>query len=415
MGYGSTGAEEEAPWPGRLLDVGRLRASGVRGVPFRQFILKMHSRCNLACTYCYVYHGADSGWRRRPARMPEATTRRAAERIAEHVRAHGLRRVRVELHGGEPLLAGAASLVRQTAQVRATLPADCTLVAGVQTNGTLLTESALETLAAGGIRVGLSADGGTPELNSRRVDHAGRPSWPALSRAARLLQRHPESYGGILCTVDVTASPGAVLDSLCSLRPPVLDFLLPHANWSAPPPAPVPGGGPTPYGDWLCEVFDLWWDLPRPSPRVRLFTEILGLLLGRPSGTEAVGLSPVTALVVETDGAIEQVDSLKSVYEGASGTGLDVFGNSFDEALNHPGVAARQLGLHALAEQCRRCPVVRVCGGGNYAHRYRAGEGFRNPSVYCTDLEQLIRHVAHRLDAAVTHERRVPAAPPCVS
>ncbi|WBB63167.1 FxsB family radical SAM/SPASM domain protein [Streptomyces sp. WMMC500] len=413
MDYGDTGAEE-VPWPGRLLDVGRLRATGVPAVPFRQFILKVHSRCNLSCTYCYVYHGADSSWRERPGRMPEAVTRRTAQRIAEHVRAHGLRRISLVLHGGEPLLAGAASLVRQTAMVRAALPVDCTVTAVVQTNGTLLTESALATLAADGIGVGLSADGGTPELNRHRVDHAGRPAWPALERAARLLRRHPGSYGGILCTVDVTASPAAVLDSLCSLGPPVVNFLLPHANWSAPP-APVPSRGPAPYGDWLCELFDLWWDLPRPSPRVRLFTEILGLLLGRPSGTEAVGLSPVTAVVVETDGAIEQIDSLKSVYEGAAGTGLDVFRNSFDEALNHPGVAARQLGLWALAEQCRRCPVVRVCGGGNYAHRFRAGEGFRNPSVYCADLERLIRHVAHRLDAAVADERRVPAGPPCVS
>ncbi|MFW6722398.1 FxsB family cyclophane-forming radical SAM/SPASM peptide maturase [Streptomyces sp. MAR4 CNY-716] len=414
MDYGGTGAEQEAPWPGRLLDVDLLRATGVRAVPFRQFILKVHSRCNLSCTYCYVYHGADSGWRRRPARMPEATTRRAAERIAEHVRAHGLRRIRVELHGGEPLLAGAASLVRQTAQVRAALPADCTVVAGVQTNGTLLTEPALEKLAAGGIRVGLSADGGTPGLNRHRVDHAGRPAWPALERAARLLSRHPESYAGILCTVDVTAPPAAVLDSLCALGPPVVDFLLPHANWSAPPP-PVPGRGPTPYGDWLCEVFDLWWDLPRPSPRVRLFTEVLGLLLGRPSSTEAVGLSPVTAVVVESDGAIEQIDSLKSVYEGAADTGLDVFRNSFDEALDHPGIAARQLGLRALSAQCRRCAVVEVCGGGNYAHRFRAGEGFRNPSVYCADLERLVRHVAGRLETAVTAQRKVTAGPPCVS
>ncbi|MEO3843562.1 FxsB family cyclophane-forming radical SAM/SPASM peptide maturase [Streptomyces sp. B22F1] len=413
MDYGDTGAEE-APWPGRLLDIDRLRAAGVPAVPFRQFILKVHSRCNLSCTYCYVYHGADSGWRGRPAMMPEATARRTAQRIAEHVRTHKLKRIRVELHGGEPLLAGAASLVRQTTTVRAALPAGCAVVAGVQTNGTLLTESALETLAAGGIRVGLSADGGTSELNSRRVDHAGRPAWPALERAARLLRRHPESYGGILCTVDVTASPGAVLDSLCALDPPVIDFLLPHANWSAPP-APVPGRGPTPYGDWLCEVFDLWWNLPRPSPRVRMFTEILGLLLGRPSGTESVGLSPVTALVVETDGAIEQIDSLKSVYEDAAGTGLDVFRNSFDEALNHPGIAARQLGLRALSAQCRSCAVVGVCGGGNYAHRFRAGEGFRNPSVYCADLERLIRHVAHRLAAAVAGQRKVTAGPPCVS
>ena len=77
--------------------------------------------------------------------------------------------------------------------------------------------------------------------------------------------------------------------------------------------------------------------------------------------------------------------------------GLDVFRHSFDEALRHPGVAARQAGAAALAAQCRACPLLRVCGGGHYAHRYRAGHGFRNPSVYCADLQRLIRHVAARL------------------
>jgi uncharacterized protein len=47
--------------------------------------------------------------------------------------------------------------------------------------------------------------------------------------------------------------------------------------------------------------------------------------------------------------------------------------------------------------------VVAVCGGGNYAHRYRADVGFRNPSVYCADLYRLIRHVAERIGQAGTN------------
>ncbi|MET9294772.1 FxsB family cyclophane-forming radical SAM/SPASM peptide maturase [Streptomyces sp. NPDC003077] len=371
-------------------------------VPFRQFVLKVHSRCNLACTYCYIYTSPDRSWRDRPAQVPAETVRRTAERIAEHVRAHGLTDIRIDLHGGEPLLTGPGPLLDQAAAVRAALPASCAVSFGVQTNGTLLTEEALDALAAAGFRIGISLDGGTPGLNRRRLDHAGRPSWPAVTRAVGRLVRRPGTFAGILCTIDVTADPAEVYRSLRALDPPMLDFLLPHANWASPPPPPLGDAGRTPYGDWLCAVFDLWWDEPRPGPRVRVFTEIIGLLLGRPSSSEAVGLSPVVAVVVDTDGAIEQVDSLKSTYEGAAATGLDVFRNTFDEALAHPGMAARQQGAEGLGEQCRACALVEVCGGGNYAHRYRAdGSGFRNPSVYCADLERLIRHIAARLDATV--------------
>ncbi len=407
---------EPAPWPLAVLDVAHLRRMGLPSVPLRQFTLKVHSRCNLSCSYCYIYHGSDGSWRDHPPRVAPHVMRRTAHRIAEHAVAHGLRDVRVDFHGGEPLLSGPDILLEYVTAIRAAVPAVCATPATVQTNGTLLTERVLLRLAEAGIRIGLSLDGGAPELNRRRVDHAGRPSWPAVEKAARLLARHPQSYAGLLCTIDLDQDPVVVYRSLVALGPPSLDLLLPHANWSSPPPglpvrapeaARIGSRGATPYGDWLAAVFDFWWD-SRGSvrrPRVRLFTEIIALLVGGSSATEAVGLSPTGAVVVETDGSIEQLDSLKQTYKGAVVTGLDVFRNSFDEVLDHPGFAARQLGEAALSAVCRSCPVMRVCGGGNYAHRYREGSGFRHPTVYCRDLERLIRHVAARLDAAVKAER----------
>ncbi|HEU4426773.1 MAG TPA: radical SAM protein, partial [Pilimelia sp.] len=50
-----------------------------------------------------------------------------------------------------------------------------------------------------------------------------------------------------------------------------------------------------------------------------------------------------------------------------------------------------------LCDTCLACPIHRVCGAGHYAHRYRAGEGFHNPSVYCADLRRLITHVQWRV------------------
>ncbi|MEW2351883.1 FxsB family cyclophane-forming radical SAM/SPASM peptide maturase [Streptomyces sp. NPDC006684] len=372
--------------------------------PFRQFILKTHSRCNLACRYCYLYEGPDTSWRARPATASPEVRAHTARRIGEHAAAHALPAVSLVLHGGEPLLGGAGPLAALAEQVRAAVPAGCEVHVTVQTNGTLLSEAALRTLGAAGIRVGLSLDGGRAAHNRQRVDHAGRPSFRAARGAARLLAAHPDAYAGILTVVDPLTDPVELYTSLLALGPPALDLLLPHGNWSSPPPgidaARGPDGGPTPYADWLCAVFDAWWQAPRRTTRIRLFEECLALLLGRPAATESLGLEPFTAVVVETDGAIEQVDSLKSAYEGAAATGLDVFAHSFDTALGHPGVRARQSGAAALAAECRACPLLSVCGGGHYAHRYREGGGFAHPSVYCADLKKFIRHVAVALDRA---------------
>ncbi|MFI5824833.1 FxsB family cyclophane-forming radical SAM/SPASM peptide maturase [Streptomyces rishiriensis] len=369
------------------------------GQAFRQFIVKVHGRCNLACTYCYLYAGPDRTWRSRPAAAAPEVLDRTATRIAEHARTHALPALSLVLHGGEPLLAGAGTLARFTALVRDRVPADCAVDAVVQTNATLLTPRRLAVLADAGLRIGVSLDGGLAAHNARRVDHAGRPSWPAASRGALLVaERAPQAYAGVLTVVDVTLDPVETYESLLTLRPPALNLLLPHGNWSAPP----PHWAGARHGEWLCAVFDRWWTAGRRETRIRLFEECVALLLGLPAATEALGLAPFDAVVVETDGSVEQVDSLKSAYDGAARTGLDVFRHAFDEALRHPAVAARQAGAAALADQCRSCPLLRVCGGGHYAHRYRAGHGFRNPSVYCADLQRLIRHIAARLATDTT-------------
>lgn len=378
----------------------RTDGGSVRAEPIRQFILKTHSRCNLACTYCYLYAGPDEGWRRRPRVPAPRVAERTAHRIAEHAAAHRLREVSVVLHGGEPMLAGADRLAADVERLRRTVP--CTVHAGVQTNATLLSRGRIARLRDARIRIGVSLDGGRPGHNAARTDHAGRPGWPAAAAGLRLLAATaPEAYAGVLCVVDLRHDPVEVYESLLAFAPPAIDLLLPHGNWTAPPPGlPAPPADPAPYGRWLAAVFDRWWRAKRRETRVRLFEECVALLLGVPAATERLGLQPFTAAVVETDGSIEQVDSLKSAYEGAAETGLDVFRNSFDEVLAHPGVAARQAGLAALGPACLACSLVTVCGGGHYAHRYEAGRGFRNRSVYCADLAYLIRHIGSRLAAA---------------
>src|ERR1043166_2879062 len=49
-------------WPAGL-DIRGLLEQGWRPTPFREFVLKVHSRCNLTCDYCYIYEMADQSWR----------------------------------------------------------------------------------------------------------------------------------------------------------------------------------------------------------------------------------------------------------------------------------------------------------------------------------------------------------------
>lgn len=389
-------------WPHHQLDVQALRAGGQRPTPFRDVVLKVHQRCNLACEYCYVYEMADQSWRDRPMAMKESIWQATADRAAEHADAHQLDRMRVILHGGEPLLAGQDQLRRLIGDFRRAFRGIAELDVQMQTNGMLLDQNVLDMLRGERVKIGVSLDGTAADHDRRRRYSNGLGSHAAVDRALRLLgtDRYREMFAGLLCIVDPTTDPIACYEALLAHQPPAIDLLLPHANWDNPPPRPD-GGGSTPYADWLIAIFDQWFGASQMPTRIRLFEDLLALVLGGTSRSEQVGLSPVAVVVVETDGAIEQVDSLKSAYEGACGTGLSVLRDSFDSALEHPGVVARQIGTAALSEACLSCHHKDVCGGGHYAHRYRGEAGFDNPSVYCLDMIKIISHVGSRVEAGL--------------
>ena len=223
-------------WPDTQLDIADLVSGGWRPIPFREFVLKVHQRCNLSCEYCYVYAMADQSWRNRPVVMPPLVWRAAAERIAEHARTHELGAVRVILHGGEPLLAGRERLLDIVAGLRAALPTECRLRVGLQTNAVLLDEATLTDLCGNGIEIGVSLDG-TEDGNERRRRPDGRSSYAAVQAGLRLLgdPRYRDAFAGLLCVVNPATDPVACYEALLQYAPPSVDFLLPHANWSRPP------------------------------------------------------------------------------------------------------------------------------------------------------------------------------------
>lgn len=367
--------------------------------PFRQFVIKVHSRCDLACDYCYMYESVDQSWRARPRILALDTAALIGKRVARHARAHGLDEIRYILHGGEPLLSGAHHLGAVIDELRRPLDGIAAVDLRIHTNGVLLDRDFCDLFVAQDVSVGISLDGDRAANDQHRRYADGRTSYPRVLAALALL-RQPEYrhlYAGILCTIDLANDPVAVYEALKAEEPPRIDLLLPHATWDNPPTRPLTPDARSPsttaYADWLLRIYERWTGDGRPFG-IRIFDSISSTLAGGPALTETLGLTPSDLLVIETDGDIEQVDSLKVAYEGAAATGLSVLDRELDAAALHPGVASRRRGLDGLNAQCRACPVVTTCGGGFYPHRYRSESGFKNPSVYCEDLLHLISHVA---------------------
>jgi uncharacterized protein len=148
------------------------------------------------------------------------------------------------------------------------------------------------------IRVGVSLDGDRLAHDRHRTYRSGRGSYDRVVTALGLLRRPEFSQllSGLLCTIDLANDPVATYESLLEFGPPSVDFLLPHGNWSAPPPGRSDDSAATPYAAWLTAIFDRWYSAGCRETGVRFFEEIINLVLGGRSALESIGLTPVNLI-----------------------------------------------------------------------------------------------------------------------
>jgi uncharacterized protein len=377
----------------------------VNALPVNEFILKVASRCNLDCDYCYEYHLGDDSWRRQPAVMSIETASRAADRIAEHARTHALPRILISLHGGEPMLAGAERIDAIARVLRERLEPIAPVDLAMQSNATLVDDELLRVLETQRISVGVSIDGPREANDLHRLDHAGRSSFEATLRGIQAL-RSRRLLQGILSVIDVRTDPLACFDFLASVGVEHVDFLLPHHNWTRPPYRPD-GDGPPAYGEWLARIWRAWLDGRHAWMKIRYLDQIVRGLVGAPGLFEGLGLEPTQLLVLTTDGALEGVDTLKSCGDEQQRLELSLFDVSIDAVLRHRRYLDRQRGALSLAPECQSCPELRICGGGYLPHRYAGDGAFAAPSVYCADILHLIRTM--RGDVQARARRHSPA------
>jgi len=191
-------------WP-LTLDVRGLQAAGWSPVPFREFVVKIHSRCDLACDYCYMYEMADQSWRDRPRRMSMEIAHHTATRIGEHARVHQNPSVTLIMHGGEPLLAGPELIAELVSATRSMAGSGVAVNAKVQTNAVGLDDSYLRLFRELGVQVGVSLDGGPESHDRHRRFPSGRGSHGAVAAGLNRLTRPDfrHLFSGLLCTIDL--------------------------------------------------------------------------------------------------------------------------------------------------------------------------------------------------------------------
>jgi len=361
-------------------------------------VLKVASRCNLNCSYCYMYNMGDMSYLLQPKFISDQVVDSLLTRIKNHVQAHGIEEMSIAFHGGEPLLINKdfyEKFVKKALQK----VNNTKLRFAIQTNGILLDDEWASYLTKLNILIGVSIDGNKSAHDKYRKYHSGKGSYDDAIKGFQIAKKY--GYKGVITVINVESNPEDVYLSYKEVGIEDLILLIPDHNFDQPPLGikNYYESGLTLYGDWLVKMYNLWQSDTSPQrPSMRFFKSIIGLILGYEEvGNQLIGTTQNDVLVVETDGSIEAVDPLKICGHNFTKAGMNVLTNEFDEALETPLASMYYDSHHILCEKCKRCPINNICGSGFLPHRYSTENGFNNPSVYCNDLIKIITHIQNNL------------------
>lgn len=368
--------------------------------PITTFVVKVASRCNIACTYCYMYEHADQTWRDQPPLMSQSTIKLLGERIREYVKVRKLSQVLIVAHGGEPLLVGPDNLSFFFGTLRDILESSETTVGfGIQTNGMLINPEFISLFQQYGVLAGVSLDGPKEWNDVSRIDKLGRGTYERVMKGVSKLQNaHAEQpvFGGILTVINPDVEPDELLSFIYQNKIKYFDVLLPDFNHDTFPYEKYPEGT---FGTWLIKLFDMWMDDPRYQDiEIRTFKTFLKLILGGERGYDSFGAYSGGVLVVETDGTYHLLDVLKTAFNGATKTGKSLLSDPIVDVEKHPAVIALANKKFVAPEKCLKCRLFETCGGGYLPHRYKGISGFMQESIYCPDLIMIIDHITARLE-----------------
>ena len=353
-------------------------------------LLKVASRCNINCSYCYVYNMGDDNWARQ-SKLIAPDTVAAVCAALRTLAAHQAAPFSVVLHGGEPLLLGPRRLAELLGQLRDVLPP--TYPISLQTNGILLSEPLLDCCAAHQVSVAVSLDGPAAVHDRFRLTHAGAGTFAQVMAGVARLQAHPAAgflNAGLLAVIDPASDPAEVYRFFKTVGAPSVDFLYRDGNHSKLPEGKASRQS-LEYGRWMVGLLTAYAADPDPLP-IRVLDDMLKVLLGGVASKEGLGVTDYGILIIDTDGTLMKNDTLKSTYHGADQFTLPANIRDTDllAFLASTEFASYRAMQRPLSPKCLTCPQLAVCGGGMLLHRWHEATGFANESIYCADQLHLI-------------------------
>lgn len=361
--------------------------------------------CNLQCTYCFYLEKQTLYPNRVEKVMPEATLEAYIRQYTE-AQQH-LPEIHFAWQGGEPTLAG-LEFFRKAISLQHHYACGKPVNNSLQTNGILLDDAWAEFFAEHRFLIGLSLDGPERFHDAYRRDRGGYPTFKKVMKSVALLKHYQVDFNILACVNRITAAhPDEIYPFLRAHGSGFIQFIpiVERRSRTTPPDgltlvAPEDtreadvtewSVSPRDYGNFLCEVFDLWVTRDVGKVFVQLFDVSLEAWMGFEPSLCFFRSCCGDALILEYNGDLYSCDHfvypayrLGNIHE----TPLRALARS--QAQRRFGESKRD----NLPTQCQQCPVLFACRGECPKHRFLVtSQGERGINYFCEAYKRFFNHI----------------------
>ncbi|MHB1455355.1 MAG: peptide-modifying radical SAM enzyme CbpB [Armatimonadota bacterium] len=342
-------------------------------------------RCNLNCKYCYIPEDI----RRDGDHMPSETLLKALGILKEYFKKTVPEGIlpQIVFHGAEPMLNRESVFTAIDAYA-----GDFRF--GVQTNGTLLDDEAIEFLTSREVSIGLSLDGHIRDVADRlRVTWNGDGVSDSVVNAIHKLKDYP-NYS-VICTVtgDNMSALSEIVDYFHSLEVPYCML--------NPVRCTQPGARTTKPADHelaahFLKALDRTYELYQQTGRKLIVANFSNVLIGIVAPTARrlmCDISPCGGgrcfFAVSANGDMFPCSEFIGLQEFRGGNLLK---DDIDEAIKTP--AFRKVTERKIEdiEPCAKCAIRHFCGSPCPAEAHEMNGGMDRPGAFCELYEEQVRY-----------------------
>ena len=362
-----------------------------------EVVLKLTERCNINCSYCYVFNLGNDDYKEQASLMSISTAEEVAKFLVQGVADLSVKRVTIVFHGGEPMLMKKNKFIEICNIFVQSLQPLVELRLSIQTNAILVDDEWISIFEKYGVSVGVSVDGPIKFHDVHRIDHKGNGTY---SKTIKGLEKIKLSFqSGQLSGFGALAVVNHEYDGAEVYRHLVHDLGFTHLNFLLPMDTHDQFDKLTSdlYSKYICDAFDAWVSDDNPKIKVRLFDQILRFFASGYSDDRMLARGSVFSegVHISTNGDLGDDELKPTNFAQLVG---NVRSMSLVDYLNSPELLYTHAVKSSVPTGCQECEWQSYCLGGAkngiYSSRYSSENGFDNPSTICSSLKSIYSHLA---------------------